>query len=395
VSQRSNDLLDVAEWMRANRESLLDHAMEVMTREVPDYFEVLDATLTQLARDATEMNLVQIAVDLADGPSLSETPKAALDEARAAAQSNVAWVPFQRCYSVALSAWWEKTYREIITWDLADERKDTLILVVSRFLFDYFDHHLNALEKAYSSERDRTMRLHERRRMVLIRQLLDGVPVADEDLGYPLGGEHLGIVTWGREPEQAASQVLGVLSGTALTAPGTGGVVWAWLGASSVGESALRAIVATTPPPETHVAVGQPGRGSDGFRRSHREALRAFRIGSATGDAVTFYRDVQLESLALQDERFAKEFAESELKTLAASDPRNRTLRDTLRAYFRTGHNGAAAAASLGVHERTVSYRLATIEKALGHTVAARRDELGVALRIHSLSERRRDPTQH
>jgi PucR C-terminal helix-turn-helix domain/GGDEF-like domain len=379
--------------MHVNRESLLDHGWEVMVREVPDYFEALDPTLEQFARDATEMNLVQIAVGLADGASLSDTPKAALDEARAAAQSNVAWVPFQRCYSVALSAWWERTYREIIGWDLDEERKNEVILVVSRYLFDYFDHHLTALEKVYSSERERKTRIHERRRLALIRQLLDGAPVAEQELGYPLAGDHLAVVAWGREPERAVSQALGAVAGTALTVPGTGGALWAWISASKLGDAELRPLEAVVPPPETYLAVGQPGRQREGFRQSHREALRAFRIGAATGDPTTFYRDVQLESLALQDESFAKEFARTQLKSIAGPDDRNRVLRDTLRAYFQTGHNGASAAALLGVHERTVSYRLATIEKVLGHGITTHRDELGLALRIHALTERRRDPT--
>jgi hypothetical protein len=393
VSQQSKDLLAVADWMRANREALLDHAMEVMSRDVPDYFEVLDETLQQFARDATDMNLVQIAADLADGASLSETPTAALDEARAAAQGDVPWVPFQRCYSVALSAWWEKTYREIIGWDLEEERKHALILVVSRFLFDYFDHHLTALEKVYSSERERKTRMHERRRVALIRQLLDGVPVGEQELGYPVAGEHLAIVSWGREHERAVSQAIAAVSGTALTVPGTGGALWAWIGAPRLGESSLQRLEAIIPPPETYLAIGQPARGPEGFRQSHQEALRAFRIGATTGDPMTFYGDVQVEALTLQDERFAKEFARNQLKGIAGADDRSRILRETLRAYFRTGHNGASAAAALGVHERTVSYRLSTIEKMLGHSIATRRDELGLALRIHALTERRRGAT--
>jgi hypothetical protein len=54
---------------------------------------------------------------------------------------------------------------------------------------------------------------------------------------------------------------------------------------------------------------------------------------------------------------------------------------------------GAAAAraleagALLNVHERTVGYRLATIEERIGRPITRRRDELGLALRIHALIE--------
>lgn len=36
------------------------------------------------------------------------------------------------------------------------------------------------------------------------------------------------------------------------------------------------------------------------------------------------------------------------------------------------------------MHERTVGYRLATIEERFGHPLAARRDEIGIALRLQA-----------
>ena len=59
----------------------------------------------------------------------------------------------------------------------------------------------------------------------------------------------------------------------------------------------------------------------------------------------------------------------------------------TLRAYFSLGQNASAAGALLKVHERTVGYRLATIEERIGHPITRRRDELGLALRLHALIE--------
>jgi DNA-binding PucR family transcriptional regulator len=35
-------------------------------------------------------------------------------------------------------------------------------------------------------------------------------------------------------------------------------------------------------------------------------------------------------------------------------------------------------------HERTIGYRLAKIEELLGHPLAARREEIGVALRLRA-----------
>lgn len=386
----SGAVQDVGKWIEAHVERLVDDAMDAMSREVPDYFGALDSTLEVLAREATRTNLLQIAAELSDGGHFSRTPKAAIDEARAAAQMDIPWVPFQRCYSVALAMWWEEIYHEIVTWSAKADSKDHLVLVVSRFLFSYFDIHLSALEREYSNERDRTRRLHERQRLALIRHLLDGAPVSEKELDYPLSAQHLALVVWGRDPERTAGRLAASIPGKAMSVSGTGDAVWLWIGARRIGGSAVDSLRGAEPENGTFVAVGEPGPGLDGFRRSHREALRALRIGMMTGDGVTIYRDVQLETLAFHDERSARELVESVLKRLAGPDRRNQALRETLQAYFRAGQSRASAATGLGVHERTVSYRLATIETALGHTIAERRDELSLALRIHALLERSR-----
>jgi DNA-binding PucR family transcriptional regulator len=71
-----------------------------------------------------------------------------------------------------------------------------------------------------------------------------------------------------------------------------------------------------------------------------------------------------------------------ELRGLDGADVRSVRLRGTLRAYFASGQNAAAAAAMLGVHEHTVGYRLRTIEERLGRPVTTRRAELEMALRL-------------
>jgi DNA-binding PucR family transcriptional regulator len=54
----------------------------------------------------------------------------------------------------------------------------------------------------------------------------------------------------------------------------------------------------------------------------------------------------------------------------------------TLRTYFECGHNAAAAAERLSLNDRTVAYRLRTIEERMARPVVARRDELSIALRL-------------
>jgi len=136
-------------------------------------------------------------------------------------------------------------------------------------------------------------------------------------------------------------------------------------------------------------ACGDVSFGEAGFVQTHREALQAYRVAVIGGAPLTRYDDVALEALVVQDERLAKDFVARELGPLAAPDGKAARLRATLRAYFRLGQNASAAGALLKVHERTVGYRLATIEERIGRPIARRRDELGLALRIHALIESR------
>lgn len=72
----------------------------------------------------------------------------------------------------------------------------------------------------------------------------------------------------------------------------------------------------------------------------------------------------------------------AELGPLGEADARTELLRLTLRTYFDTGQNAAATAARIRVHERTVAYRLRSIENRLGFPITERRDELSIALRL-------------
>lgn len=107
-------------------------------------------------------------------------------------------------------------------------------------------------------------------------------------------------------------------------------------------------------------------------------------MGRLTGERLTSYADVAMESVFATDLQAARDLVAQQLGPLLG-DPRQDILCDTLRAYFASGCNAVATGASLQVHERTVAYRLRSIEERLGVTVIDRQVELIVALRLHSL----------
>ena len=94
---------------------------------------------------------------------------------------------------------------------------------------------------------------------------------------------------------------------------------------------------------------------------------------------VARFTDVQLVTLALQDEQRAREFVARTLGTLAGAD---RELRDTLCVYIGEQFSAARAARALYTHRNTVLNRLQRAERLLPLPLAGHGLEVGVALEI-------------
>ena len=88
----------------------------------------------------------------------------------------------------------------------------------------------------------------------------------------------------------------------------------------------------------------------------------------------------------LADERAARAFVAAELAPLDRSRD-GAKLRETLTAYFASGFNASAAAAMLKVNDRTIAYRLNSIEEQLGCSVRVRQTELQAAIRLERVLE--------
>ena len=190
-----------------------------------------------------------------------------------------------------------------------------------------------------------------------------------------------GLVPVGRRADSAA-EALGPATRArqVLTVIASSSSVWAWLAAAAdAGAGALTVAIAPHHP-AVRVAVGPAGSGIDGFRRSHFDAVATQRLMSRRPDLrVARFADVQLVTLALQDEQRAREFVARTLGTLADAD---RELRDTLCVYIGEQFSAAGAARALYTHRNTVLNRLQRAERLLPFPLAGHGLEIGVALEI-------------
>jgi hypothetical protein len=173
---------------------------------------------------------------------------------------------------------------------------------------------------------------------------------------------------------------------------------WVWLSGDEEPSPRLwRRMLSLGLADATAVGWGEPAAGADGFRSSHFQAQAALAVGSRQGTGSARYRDVAILATLLRDRATARAFVDVWLGPLRPDTKRGRVLCRTLRAYFASASNAAAAAAALEVNERTVAYRLRQVEERLDRPVADVHSQLDTALQLCELlaAPVRRVPAAH
>lgn len=263
-----------------------------------------------------------------------------------------------------------------------------------RTLAALVDRLIAAVSEQYRREAAGVVRSPDRRRTELIRRLLVGEQAEAAELGYELEGWHLGVLASGHGAKGPLRRLAERLDRRLLTANPRPGVLWAWLGGRGVldpaealarlGERAAGGRVAGAEHPgRLNIAFGEPAKGLDGWRLTHRQALAALPVAERGSEpSVLRYADVALLASAMRDEVLAASLRRLYLEPLEGQRDGGATLRATLRAYFGAERNVSSTAAALGIDRKTVAARLRTIEARLGRPVAACMAELETAVRL-------------
>ena len=237
----------------------------------------------------------------------------------------------------------------------------------------------------YEKEIERLRQAPSRHVSERIESLLESGSADFADLDYRLEDWHVGLVVMGPKAELESRRLAEKLGCQHLSLPRPSDVIWAWLGSPRpVTFAKLGNAVATCGDPLA-VTAGEPRRGIDGWRLSHREARGATIVGALTGIRLTRYSDVPLLASCLVNEVAGRSLLDRYLEPLSVRRDGD-ALRATLRAYLDRDCNAASAAAALGVDRHTVQRRLRRIEESIGEPVASRRAELDVALRLEGLT---------
>lgn len=384
-------LESVARGFYADRELLADEMAARISERVEEFGD-LAPELWQAIRASCLANIEAGMSALAGDRELpQEMRPEARELALLTARLDLPLAALLRSYRVGHAMMWERLFEAIDTASADDADRRETMRVVAAYLFDYVDRLADFLTDAYTEERDRSVRSREQRRTQLVRDVLDGADpdpaAALGELDYDLRLHHLAAVVAGSDVEGAIRSLARELSAPhALVVSLSADTSWAWLGRVRPFELPER----LDAPEGAVVSIGDPAAGIEGFRRSHREAREAHGVALQRGPRgeVVSYDAVALEALLVADPERARAFVARELGGIDGADQRSARLRETLRAYFACGQNASAAAAMLGVHEHTVTYRLRRAEERLGRPVATRRAELELALRLLALNDR-------
>src|SRR3954454_14219012 len=313
--------------------------------------EQLIVTIPELRGDDVVVNLLAASVEanaatllhvLEHGivPESVDPPAAALEYARRLAQREVPLHALVRAYRVGhgifLGTCLDELARQIQNVSLAVEVTRRLL----ELSFRYIDRVSERVIVVYQEQRDRWLLTQTAARAGRVRHLLDDgaadVDAAEVSIGYRLRQQHLGLVAWIPESTSGGEGLARLDRLTAaivenlgcrrrpLFVPCDQAVAWSWLPldpGSDVSWEALRTRVEDQDR-TARVAVGAPAAGFEGFRQTHRQALRAQDVAvvARPGHRAAVFADVAPVALMLADLAATRGWVRQAMRKLSVDD---------------------------------------------------------------------------
>lgn len=384
----------LAARLRAGAGELALAMRERIRSELPELFATPDEE--EINRASNESNLLLVADLLEAGadPAAARLPTPTRAYAEFGADHDTPMAGLLRAYRLGHAFAWEVTLAALT--ELIEDKAEFAVAagLLSTWLHAYADAIVCQVEEVYATERERWLRSSSALRAELVRSIIDGVAVdrtsASRRLGYELDRCHVCVIASVAEADgggnllvEGEAAIVAIAAAADCPPPllhplglaATAG----WLSGRDRSAGERIAAAAVVDSWSLRIAVGEPGEGLDGFRRTYREATEARRVA---GDRPTRYGDVALRALATVDSTQAGEFVRERLGPLLDPEQASARLAETLAAFLDEGGSPGRAAGRLGVHENTVRYRLRQIEDLLGRPIGPGDLELRVALEL-------------
>jgi len=310
-------------------------------------------------------------------------PTALLSQARLAARRGVALDAVLRRYLVGYTLLGDYIIEE----SDRDSRMDSAALKrLLRVQASVLDRLVTAVSEEYARETTARPNSAAQRRLRTVEQLLDGQRADPEGLAYDLNALHIGFVAYGNGALDAVDAIAESMDCLRLILAREEKTVWAWFASRRRIEA--KDLILRLPGESSvqiSMGIGEPGEGLAGWQRTHRQAKAAASVARLRGPGHVRYADVALLASVRGDDLLVSSLESLYLIPLRDRPDDGLALRDTLRAYFETGRAVSSAAAALGVHRRTVTNRLRTVEERVGRSLNECAIDLEVALKLDEL----------
>lgn len=294
-------------------------------------------------------------------------------------------------YRVGQNVAWRLWMRIAFTLTSDPEELAELLDVTAQSITAFIDDTMAGISAHMQRERSELTSGSQAERREAVALILDGAPIsrqrAEQRLGYRLAGTHTAAVVWTERPDVDARQLdrvaeaIGQVAGARpLSILASSTIRWVWVNtALPLDLGVLRDRI--SPYPEVHVAVGPAANATEGFRRSHLDALTTQRMLARlhSPQQLAAFEDVELVTLLTSDPDAADAFIRRTLGALASADAE---LRDTVATFIAEQHNASAAAERLFLHRNTLMRRIARAEQLLPAPLHANGTHIAVALEI-------------
>ena len=373
---------------------------QLIVRDIPQLrsdhriLALLEASVAENV--ATVLHILQHGIDLDN----VHAPAAAEEYARRLAQRGIPMAALLRAYRLGSTRFQHWCLQE-----LAQQAHDAAIvsaagLGIAETTAAYIDRVSEQLVAAYETEKEHWLRNLSATRAARVRTLVQGDQVdldaSEAMLGYRLRQHHVGVVGWLDDPEpggrtlarleQATTELArqAACPGRPMFVPQDESCAWAWLPLGDRPVFPVPTVRGTTGAGSgIRFAVGAPGAGVSGFRRTHRQALGAYAVALAAGPSgqrLTGFAEVAPLALMSGSTELLRAWVHETLGALADDDDHHARLRDTLRVFLQKNGSFKATAERLILHKNSVQYRIHKAEEALGHPLDEDRLHVELAL---------------
>lgn len=249
------------------------------------------------------------------------------------------------------------------------------------------DHIIDSVEHEYHQELERIARSPEQHLAQLVRRLLveEVDPTELKDLEYDVGSWHVGVIALGLDGQEALLHLKTACGRALLCVPGDNGTMWAWFATNNeLTFSQFKLLLSANGCSDAPLAIGDPGRGLDGWRQTHEEARVAALMARRELSGPTRCADVLPIAGALQSESIIRMYKKTYVLPLNRLPQDGQQTRKALRAYFKYDRSASCAAEALDVTDRTIRNHLKQARSVLpaplnltGLEIALRLEELG------------------